>query len=195
MKKQIARMVTAVLVIAAFAGILSACTSKNAVEMQGMIDQVIKDFETPTSKAFQTAKQDEIDARIEAIEKFYEDLEPADRKAAGMNKAKKNLEKLADQITDYRLVNFLVMQVDSMIITINMPLQLAGTYDPNAPVILPEAYYGTALYLLEDYNSLTKAQRDLYSGCDQAHADELTAVYAQLLEWQAQVDEAWGTGV
>ena len=57
MKKRIARMVTAIFVITAFAGLIVGCTPKTvdqAVFMQEMIDQLYADFENETRTIYQT---------------------------------------------------------------------------------------------------------------------------------------------
>jgi len=66
MKKHIARMVTALFILAAFAGILTACASEKAVEMQALLDEFIADFtipaddENPRVEAFQRIENEDM---------------------------------------------------------------------------------------------------------------------------------------
>jgi len=186
MKKQIVRMMAAILIMAAFAGVLSACASESAIEMQDMIDKLVAEYYIPKAgtapavEAYQTAKYEEFDARIEAIDKFYDDLSPAEKNAPGMSRAVSNLNKLKKLTKDYRFVTRLILEVETMQIVLEM--QAGPTYKPGDPLPPIDKNNLNMVYgWIDDYDSLTSEQKQLHE------PEALAKVYAQLMKWKAEL--------
>ncbi|MCL2796545.1 MAG: hypothetical protein FWD58_00605 [Firmicutes bacterium] len=208
MKKHIARMVTAVLMVAAFAGILSACASENAVEMQNMLDELIADFTIPAKppndprvQAFQRSDADTLVAtadnpapnpltfrqRVEEIDEFYDALTVPEREASGMSRVRKNFNAFKTKVNDYRAVSAWVTDVDALVY-----LLIMGNPNPalhNVPMKIAATRAGEVWDLEDRYLAFTKEQRDLYASCDSIHASALTKNWIQIFEWKEMIDD------
>ena len=172
MKKQIVRIMAAVLLVTAFAGILSACASEKAVAMQEMIDKLVATYETKDIQAFMTGDTEGFDKKVKEIEDFYDALTSGEQRAAGMSRAKRNLETLKKNAYDYRVVSHLIVEVEIL------DIRLASISSTGK---IPVQYRSEVDRWLAQYKALSSKQRGY-------EPQRLAKVYEKLKQWDLELN-------